>query len=125
PAPDARLAYPAAMRHYARAVAYAELHDRAGFDLEIAAMAQIGSSGALEDMIAQGVPADELIGLATRVASGRFALLGGRTEDAIGFYREATAIEGRLPYQEPTYWYYPVRQSLGAALFQARRYSEA
>lgn len=125
PAPDARLAYPAAMRHYARAVAYAELRDRAGFDLEIAAMARIGSSGALDDMIAQGVPADELIGLATRVARGRFALLSGRTEDAIAFYREATAIEGRLPYQEPTYWYYPVRQSLGAALFEAQRYSEA
>ncbi|WP_079638015.1 hypothetical protein [Sphingopyxis flava] len=125
PAPDARLAYPAAMRHYARAVAYAGLRDRAAFDREIAAMAQIGSSDALQDMIAQGVPADELLRLADRVARGRFASASGRPDDAIAFYREATEIEGRLPYQEPTYWYYPVRQSLGAALFQARRYGEA
>ena len=32
PAPDARLAYPTAMRHYARGIAYASLRDRAGFD---------------------------------------------------------------------------------------------
>ncbi len=125
PAPDARLAYPAAMRHYARAVAYARLRDRAGFDGEIAAMARIGSSDALKDMIAQGVPADELIRLAERVARGRFAAAQGRPDDAVAFYRQAIEIEGRIPYQEPTYWYYPVRQSLGAALFQARRYGEA
>ncbi|MGV1682693.1 hypothetical protein [Sphingopyxis sp. NJF-3] len=125
PAPDARLAYPAAMRHYARAVAYARLRDRAGFDGEIAAMARIGSSDALKDMIAQGVPADELIRLAERVARGRFAAARGRPDDAVAFYRQAIEIEGRIPYQEPTYWYYPVRQSLGAALFQARRYGEA
>jgi len=125
PAPDARLAYPAAMRHYARAVAYARLRNRAGFDGEIAAMARIGSSDALKDMIAQGVPADELIRLAERVARGRFAAAQGRPDDAVAFYRQAIEIEGRIPYQEPTYWYYPVRQSLGAALFQARRYGEA
>lgn len=125
PEPDARLAYPAAMRHYARAVAYARLRNRAGFDGEIAAMARIGSSGALKDMIAQGVPADELIRLAERVARGRFAAARGRPDDAVAFYRQAIEIEGRIPYQEPTYWYYPVRQSLGAALFQARRYGEA
>lgn len=125
PAPDARLAYPAAMRHYARAVAYARLRNRAGFDREIAAMARIGASDALKDMIAQGVPADELIRLAERVARGRFAAAQGRPDDAVAFYRQAIEIEGRLPYQEPTYWYYPVRQSLGAALFQARRYGEA
>ncbi|PAL25639.1 hypothetical protein [Sphingopyxis sp. GW247-27LB] len=125
PAPDARLAYPAAMRHYARAVAYARLRNRAGFDGEIAAMARIGSSDALKDMIAQGVPADELIRLAERVARGRFAAARGRPDDAVAFYRQAIEIEGRIPYQEPTYWYYPVRQSLGAALFQARRYGEA
>jgi len=30
-----------------------------------------------------------------------------------------------LPYLEPPYWYYPVRQSLGAALLQAGRGEEA
>ena len=35
-APDARLPYPTAMRHYARAVAYAQQRDRLGFDTRAA-----------------------------------------------------------------------------------------
>ena len=34
-------------------------------------------------------------------------------------------LEAKVPYQEPPYWYYPVGQSLGAALFLAGRHSEA
>ena len=33
--------------------------------------------------------------------------------------RAAIAIEDRIPYIEPPYWYYPVRQSLGAAQLAA------
>lgn len=124
-APDARLAYPAAMRHYARSIAYAQLRDRTGFDKEMAAMERLRTSDALKGLIDQGVPAADLVMLAERVARGRFASARGRHDEAIGFYRQAIEIEGRIPYQEPTYWYYPVKQSLGAALFQARRYSDA
>ncbi|HMN53938.1 MAG TPA: hypothetical protein PKC32_07085 [Sphingopyxis sp.] len=124
-APDARLAYPTAMRHYARGIAYARLRDRAGFDAELAAMARLRTSDAMKGMIDQGIPADDLVRLAELVARGRFAAAGGRHDEAIAFYRQAIAIEGRIPYQEPAYWYYPVRQSLGAALFQAGRYADA
>lgn len=125
PAPDARLAYPAAMRHYARGIAYAQQRNRKGFDREMAAMEKVRGSDAMKTMIDQGVPAADLVMLAEQVARGRFAFAGRRYDEAIAFYRKAVEIEGRLPYQEPTYWYYPVRQSLGAALFQARRYGEA
>lgn len=125
PAPDARLAYPAAMRHYARGIAYAQQRNRKGFDQEMAAMEKVRGSDAMKTMIDQGVPAADLVMLAEQVARGRFAFAGRRYDEAIAFYRKAVEIEGRLPYQEPTYWYYPVRQSLGAALFQARRYGEA
>ena len=40
-------------------------------------------------------------------------------------YRRAVAIEDRIPYMEPPWWYYPVRQSLGGALYRAGRYDEA
>lgn len=123
--PDARLGYPTAMYHYARATAYAGLRNRAGFDVELAAMEKIRSSDALKDMIDQGVPAADLVKLAEFVARGRFAALQRRYDEAIGFYNKAIEIEGGLPYQEPTYWYFPVRQSLGAVLFQARRYGDA
>lgn len=125
PAPDARLAYPTAMRHYARGIAYASLRDRAGFDRELAAMTQVRESAALKNMIDQGVPAADLIRLAELVARGRFAVAQKRYDEAIGFYRQAIEVEANIPYQEPAYWYYPVKQSLGAALFRAGRYAEA
>ncbi|HMO76734.1 MAG TPA: hypothetical protein PKD99_05385 [Sphingopyxis sp.] len=125
PAPDARLPYPAAMRHYARAVAYAGLRDRAGFDRELAAMERLRTSDAFADMIEQGVPAPDLVKLAELVARGRFAAVERRHDEAIAFYRQAVEVEATLPYQEPTFWYFPVRQSLGAALFRAGRYAEA
>jgi tetratricopeptide (TPR) repeat protein len=124
-APDARLAYPTAMRHYARSIAYARLRDRAGFDAELAAMARLRTSDAMKGMIDQGVPADDLVALAELVARGRFAAAERRHDEAIAFYRQAIEIEGRIPYQEPAYWYYPVRQSLGAVLFEAGRYADA
>jgi tetratricopeptide (TPR) repeat protein len=43
----------------------------------------------------------------------------------ISAFREAVAIEDRLAYMEPPFWYYPVRQSLGAALLAAGEADEA
>ena len=125
PEPDTRLPYAKAMRHYARAVAHAELRNRAAFDGEMAAMDKLAKSGAFADMIEQGVPAPDLLALAQAVARGRFASLSGRHAEAADFYRTAIGLESKIPYQEPPYWYYPVRQSLGAALFLAGRYGEA
>ena len=124
-APDARLPYATAMRHYARAVAYAGQRNRAAFEGEMAAMDRLAGSAAFADMVAQGVPAPELLALARAVARGRFATASGRYGEAAEFYRTAIGLEGKIPYQEPPYWYYPVRQSLGAALYLAGRYDEA
>lgn len=125
PEPDPRLPYARAMRHYARAVAHAQRQDRAAFDNEMTAMDGLAKSGDFTVMIEQGVPAPDLLALAQAVARGRYASLSGRYEEAAAFYRAAIALEGTLPYQEPPYWYYPVRQSLGAAQFLAGRYNEA
>jgi len=125
PVPDARLPYAVAMRHYARATAYAQNRDRAGFDREVAAIEAIKASNGLAGMTEQGVPAADLLTLAQHVARGRFATAHKRYDEAIGHYRKAMTIEGRIPYQEPPYWYYPVGQSLGAALFMAGRHEEA
>ena len=76
-------------------------------------------------MVDQGVPAPELLQLAEHVARGRFAAAAGRHGQAADHYRRAIAIEDRIPYMEPPWWYYPVRQSLGASLYRAGRYDEA
>ncbi len=76
-------------------------------------------------MVDQGVPAPDLLHLAETVAEARWAYAGGHFDEAASLYREATAIEDKIPYMEPPYWYYPVRQSLGAALYRAKKYDEA
>lgn len=125
PAPDQRLSYAVAMRHYARAIAHARRRDQRGFDRELSELTRLGTSDTFADMIEQGVPAPDLLALAEAVARGRLATARKRYTEAANHYRRAIAIEERLPYQEPSYWYYPVSQSLGAALFQDRRYAEA
>jgi tetratricopeptide (TPR) repeat protein len=56
---------------------------------------------------------------------GRLAFAQGNYAAAAEHYRKAQAIEGTIPYQEPPYWYYPVGQSLGAALLAAGKPVEA
>ena len=55
---------------------------------------------------------------ARHVASGRLADARGNLREAVTAYREAVVIQDRFAYMEPPYWYYPVRQSLGAALLR-------
>jgi len=125
PPPDARLPYAAAMRHYARAVAYARLRDQSGFDRELAQLTALKTSDVFADMAEQGVPAPDLLALAEAVARGRLATARGRPAEAASHYRRAADLEAGLPYMEPPYWYYPVHQSLGAALYQVGRRAEA
>lgn len=125
PAPDPRLRYVAGMRHYARAVAHAQRRSRGLFDQELAALRAIRGAPELEEMAKQGMPAADLLLLAETAARGRYAFASKQYDEAVRYYREAAAIEDRIPYMEPPYWYYPVRQSLGAALYRAGRYAEA
>lgn len=125
PPPDPRLPYAAAMRFYARAVARAQGRDRAGAEREIAAIVEIRKSGSLAGMTEQGVPAADLLQLAEAVARGKLAFSEKRYEEAARLYPRAIVLEAKIPYQEPPYWYYPVSQSLGAALFRAGHYGEA
>jgi hypothetical protein len=125
PEADARLPYVQAMRLYARAVGYAQLKDQAAFDRTIDQLSALRRTDAFDGMVAQGMPAKDLLALAEAAAQGRLAYAQGRYEDAVGHYRAAVEIEGKLAYMEPSWWYYPVSQSLGAALLKAGHEAEA
>jgi tetratricopeptide (TPR) repeat protein len=49
----------------------------------------------------------------------------GDKSEAVARFEEAAGLQDKLPYTEPPYWYYPIRQSLAAALLQAGRHAEA
>lgn len=118
PAPDGRLPYSMAMWHYARALAQAARRDDRGFAAELAEIRRLRSSADWSAMTGQGVPAPTLLQIAEHVAEGRMAAAGGRWKAAEAAYRKAATLEATLPYSEPPYWYFPVGQSLGAALLK-------
>jgi tetratricopeptide (TPR) repeat protein len=124
-APDTRLPYPTAMRFYARAVARAHQGNRSGFEQELGKLRAVWQSADLKPMIEQGVPAPDLLLLAETIARARWAYGQRSFRDSARLYREAVRIESRIPYMEPPYWYFPVHQSLGAALYRAGRHREA
>lgn len=125
PKPDARLPYVRAMWHYARGVAFARLNRPAALEAELAAMDRLTGDPGIKALEGQGVPGTDLIHLAQHVMRGRMAYSQGHYAAAAGHYRQAQAIEGTIPYQEPPYWYYPVGQSLGAALLAGGKAAEA
>lgn len=119
------LKYVEAMRHYARAVAFAHSGNRRAFAIEAAKLDGLGRASELAAMTAAGFPAPDIVRLAGLVAKARLASADRDHPRAIALYREAMAIERTIPYSEPAYWYYPVAQSLGASLYSAGRYDEA
>ncbi len=121
PDPGDRLPYLKAIWHYARGLAYVALRDLAAARLEAEAVAAIARKHDFSGMVDGGVPAPPLLKLAEWVILGRVAQARGDYREAVAAFREAVAIQDDLPYLEPPYWYYPVRQSLGAALLQLNR----
>ena len=66
-----------------------------------------------------------MLKLARTVIEARVAQRQGDNAAAIEQFETAAALQDGLPYMEPPYWYYPVRQSLAAALLQAGRLDDA
>jgi len=125
PAPPANLALVAALHRYARAVAFAQKKDVAAARAEIDAIARIGRDADWKPFAEWGVPAKEIVETARVVATGRLADATGDLDGAAKAYEDAIFIEDSLPYTEPPYWYYPVRQSLGAVRLRQGRLDEA
>jgi len=57
-----------------------------------------------------------VLGVALQVADARVADARGNSAEAIEHWRKAAELQDALIYDEPADWYYPVRESLGAAL---------
>ena len=64
-------------------------------------------------------PAGPLLSLASELLSARIA------GDAVSHLRCAVEIQDAFVYDEPPAWYYPVRESLGAALLREGKAPEA
>lgn len=123
--PSEDLPYVRSMWHYMRATAYASAGNTEQAEAEAEAIAAIASNADFQPMIEGGVPAPDLVTLAREVVAARIAQSQGDLAQAADALRRAVEIQDRLPYMEPPYWYYPVRQSLGAVLLEQGNAAEA
>ena len=114
-----------AMWHYARAIAYARKGEHANSQKEIDALSVIERDGDFKALTEWDVPGKEIVQTAHHVAVGRLADARGDLNAAVKAFEDAVFVQDTLPYTEPPHWYYPVRQSLGAALLRAGRLDEA
>jgi tetratricopeptide (TPR) repeat protein len=125
PAPNADFVLVQVMYHYARALAQAARHDAAAAHQEIAALTALENGADFKPFDAWGVPAKAITQTARLVATARLADAQGDLAGAAAALEQAVAIEEGLAYTEPAYWYYPVRQSLGAVRLRQGRLDEA
>ena len=114
-----------AMWHYARGVAQAAKGDFDAARTEASHIAEINQTADFEMLLAWAVPAPDVLRIARHVLEGRIAQAEGNLDQAIRDFEVAVQIQDSLPYLEPEYWYYPIRQSLGATLLMAGRAEEA
>ena len=124
PQPAADLVFSTGVWHYVRGLA----HNAQGRADSAAA-----ASRALAE-IADKYPADAVMGLnagksqlyvASHALQGEIAARAGRTAEAERHFKAAITVEDQLTYNEPPDWYYPVRQSLAAALLAGGRAADA
>ena len=125
PDPGDAIPYVKAIWHYARGIAQVSQHDFTAAAAEANAIEAIERSADFSLLNASSVPAQDVLKLARTVVQGRIAQAQGNFNSAVERFQTAAEIQDGLAYMEPPYWYYPVRQSLAAALLQAGRLPEA
>jgi tetratricopeptide (TPR) repeat protein len=69
--------------------------------------------------------AKDVLAVAAQVMEARIAAAQGQKGAAVEHWKKAVEIEDTLSYDEPADWYYPVRESLGAALIENGNAPEA
>jgi len=123
PAPDPKLKMLTAVWHFGRGVALAKKGNAAAADQERAAY-----NAAKRDVPANAEwgynKASAIFAVADAVLDARIWLAKKDLEQSITAWKRAVSAQDKLSYDEPADWFYPVRESLAAALLYAHRLDE-
>jgi tetratricopeptide (TPR) repeat protein len=125
PQPQGDFPFVEAAWHYARGVALARLGRADEARAEATAIEALAKRPEITALPDAGVPGPDVLTIAAREIEARIAQAAGDQAKAATLFAEAATIQDRLPYMEPPYWYYPVHQSLGAALMAQGKPAEA
>lgn len=111
--------------HYARGVAFAAQGQTSDAKAELGALIPLKDDVSVRFLDSRDYPGSMLVGIAIELLQGEIAYRQGDYDIAIEHFEQAVATQDLLPYTEPPFWYYPTRQSLGAALLANGQLTEA
>jgi tetratricopeptide (TPR) repeat protein len=116
--------YSSAFRHFARGVAFARLGKLDEARTEQKELDAARPSLTDETGFMQNSP-KTLVSIASMLLEGQIDEAAGNRAGAVAAYRLAVAAEDELSYDEPADWFYPTRETLGAALLRRKDYAGA
>ena len=125
PAPPRDWPYTSGVWRYARGLAFNAKGQAADATRELREVENILTSVPPERTVAFFFRAKNMLQLAANLLAGEIAAKAGDVATAERLLRAAVAEQDTHWFTEPPPWYFPVRQSLGAVLFQAGRASDA
>jgi tetratricopeptide (TPR) repeat protein len=121
PQPDESMATATVFWHFARGVALAATGkvDEAEAEHKIITEAEEKTPPDAIFQMPINNKTKDILKIAEYVLGARIAQAKKENDDAISQLREAVAVQDTLKYDEPQDWFYPVRESLGAALLMS------
>ncbi len=125
PAPPAEFPYVTGAWRYTRGLAFVATGRRAEAEAELAALRQVADRTPADRALASFFKTKAILALAVNVLAGEIAARSGQTDVAVRHLLAAVAEQDGHWFSEPPVWYFPVRQSLGAALLAGGRAVEA
>ncbi len=119
PQPNVDLKIANTMWHFARGMAFAATEKVVEAETEHQAVTEALESTAPDEVLAMSPnnKTRDILKIASDVLAAKLALARNERSQAIAKLRDAVAIQDSLKYSEPPSWFYPVRESLGAALY--------
>jgi tetratricopeptide (TPR) repeat protein len=125
PAPPPEFLYVTGAWRYTRGLAFIATGRRAEAEAELAEIRKVAATVPAERTLAGFFKMKAILDLADNVLAGEIAARMGQTDVAVRHLLAAVAEQDGHWFTEPPVWYFPVRQSLGAALLSGGRPVEA
>lgn len=118
PQPDAAMKTATVFWHFARGLAFAgtEKMTQAEAEYKVVSEAETATPPDVIFQMPINNKAKDIMKIAKDVLGAKIAMAKKDNAGAIATLREAVAIQDTLKYGEPPDWFFPVRESLGAAL---------
>ncbi len=118
PQPDPAMKTTTTFWHFARGMALAGTGKVSEAEAEYKAVAQAEQNTSPDVVFTMPVnnKAKDVLKIAENVLGAKIALAKKDNNNAISMLREAVSVQDSLKYAEPPDWFFPVRESLGAAL---------